>query len=95
MTNKEILERIEEIDTYWADLMPMMVMEELAELSKAISKYERYRKRTPFEEQWDRFAYIDDIEKEIADVLISILVLKSRYEIDEWNIKLKYAIISI
>lgn len=65
------IEKAGEIDNYWKDLMPIMAIEELAELQMAISKIKRNKN-----EQTKR-----DLVTEMADVIISISALEYRYEI--------------
>ena len=50
------------VGKYWGDRMPMMLMEECAELIQAVSKYER----KPCDET------INNVIKEIADVKIAL-----------------------
>lgn len=75
MANK-YFDTCKEVNSYWGEKMPMMTMEELAELAQAISKLERK---------------LDDIDKvkelrqnvidEIGDVAISCHALMHRYGI--------------
>jgi NTP pyrophosphatase (non-canonical NTP hydrolase) len=66
-----------EVAQYWGKKMPMMAVEELSELTQAISKIERYGNR-------------EDLKKiaveEIGDVLISIAALMEHYGIDEGDV---------
>ena len=64
---------VKEVREYWKDQMPIRAMEECGELIQAISKSER--DRTSDE-------YYDNLKKEMADVIISIAALCSRYHID-------------
>lgn len=60
---------------YWGDKMPMMCMEELAELQQAISKKERG------EENADK-----NLVDEIGDVYITLEILMNLYNIDPKDI---------
>lgn len=60
------------IAKFWGDKMPMMAMEECGELIQAISKFER--------DASDE--HRENLEKEMADVLISIGALAKHYDID-------------
>ena len=59
MTRKE---QILSVKKYWNNKMPMMTIEEMAELTQAISKYERYTCKENY----------DQIVKELADVYIAL-----------------------
>ncbi len=100
----ESFERAKEVDTYWGEQMPMMAMEELAELQQAISKYERAKKKAIkeleskgyddddlYEEDFlDRtHDKWEDVLTEMADVFIACSALIHRYEIDPWFIESK------
>lgn len=74
---KSIKELTGEVNTYWGDKMPMMAMEELAELAQAISKFERNPNSVDAQ---------DNFLKECADVYISIAALMHRYELDPSDI---------
>jgi NTP pyrophosphatase (non-canonical NTP hydrolase) len=56
---------------HWGDQMPMMAMEELAELSQAISKY----KREPTAERKEA------VRREMADVIIATEALSRAWEL--------------
>lgn len=72
MTMFEIARKTGEVSEFWGDRMPMMVMEEAAELIQAISKYERDKS--------------DDTRKnlvdEIGDMWISLMALQYHYDED-------------
>ena len=59
MTHKE---KVLSVKNYWNNKMPMMTIEEMAELTQAISKYERYACNENYEQ----------IVKELADVYIAL-----------------------
>ena len=59
--------------------MPMMAMEEMAELTQAISKYERHCLKDDFAMKEEY--YKQDIISEMADVWISCCALANRYDI--------------
>lgn len=66
-----------DVNEFWGDKMPMMAMEEMAELTHAISKVERK-------------GLSEDLRKnvieEISDVYISIRAIMERYGITEEEI---------
>ena len=57
---------------HWGDDMPMMAMEELAELSQAISKY----KRKPTAER------AENLKRELADVYIATEALLRMWDLN-------------
>lgn len=67
----EVHSNIIAVNKYWGDQMPIMCMEELAELIQAISKRERYC-----------MSATDGLKNEIADVYISLYAIMSHYDID-------------
>ena len=68
------------VNDHWGDKMPLMACEEMAELIKAISKFERhYDDEYNPKEQYQR----QDIITEMADVWISCCALANRYNISE------------
>lgn len=67
-------EKIKEIIKFWGDKMPMMCMEELAELQQVISKKERGKNSNK------------DIIDEMGDVYITLEILRTMYDIDEKDI---------
>lgn len=77
MAKMFFIEEAKEIANFWGDKMPMMAMEEMAELTKAISKIERKG------ESEDRLAELID---EIGDVYISLSAIMARYEIFEEDV---------
>lgn len=79
---KVVDDKFYEINDCWGDLMPMMAMEEAGEFIQAISKFERYKTLTPFEEQRDRFNKLDNVIKEMADLMIAMQALCARYDIN-------------
>lgn len=66
-----------EINDFWGNKMPMMAMEEAAELIQAISKVERCNPRVASYDQ-----AIENLVEEMADVSIAIQALMARYNID-------------
>ena len=73
------------VSKFWGNMMPMMAMEEMAELIKAISKLERDMdgvefERDPFDEEPEK-TLKQDIIAEMADVSISCAALCDRYKI--------------
>jgi NTP pyrophosphatase (non-canonical NTP hydrolase) len=73
-------EKVDDVNRYWGNLMPMMAMEEAGELIQAISKYER---SIPFK---DRETYKKKLIEEMADVYISMAALRIKYDIDTDNV---------
>lgn len=72
MTVDELDAALEGVGEFWGEQMPMMTMEELAELSQAISKF----KREPTAERKE------DVMKEMADVIIATEALARMWDID-------------
>lgn len=68
---KEYIEGCEAARIFWNDRVPMMVMEECAELIQAISKFNRHM--NPETSQ--------DLIDEIGDVYISLEMLRQYYKI--------------
>ena len=73
---------------YWNEDMPMMTMEECGELIKALSKYEKFVKRShpdmkqdEIEEKYEKLR--DDLMGEIRDVYIALEAIKILYGIDD------------
>ena len=66
-------ERIEEVNNYWGDQMPMLAMEEAGEFIHAVSKLERLNLESNRK----------NLIKEIADIMISIKALTFRYGIED------------
>ena len=66
-------ERIEEVNNYWGDQMPMLAMEEAGEFIQAVSKLERSNIKE----------YKENLIKEMADMMISIKALTFRYGIED------------
>lgn len=79
-------EMYKEVAEYWGDKMPMMAMEEMAELIKAMSKLERtvcvgdIQNVTLNDKQ--KSAWLNVIE-EIGDVFISCKAIMCRYGISQ------------
>lgn len=101
---EESFEKTKQVNMYWGEQMPMMAMEELAELQQAISKYERAKKKATkeleakgyddddlYEEDFLDMTHDkwEDVLKEMADVFIACSALIHRYEIDPWFIESK------
>lgn len=74
------IEKAGEIDNYWKELMPMMAIEELAELQQAISKIERNNNKQTKQ----------DLITEMADVIISMAALEYRYDIQHGFVMSSY-----
>lgn len=71
---------VKEVAKFWGDKMPLMACEEMGELIQAISKYERSVDHIDIEINKMK------IEKEIADVVISMYALCEYYKIDPENL---------
>ena len=65
----DLTEMTKEAANHWGNRTPMMVIEEMAELTKAISKFERRHDKESF----------NNMKEEIRDVLISIGMLSNHY----------------
>lgn len=74
MSDLEI--QMQDVGDFWKEKMPMMTMEELAELIQAISKFQR-------SEGGDLTQVYNDLVKEMADVYISIHALMWWYTDNE------------
>lgn len=68
----ELGKAIKDVANYWNDLLPIMLMEECAELQQAVSKFERYLNAEVTSESRER-ALRGNIVKEMADVQIAML----------------------
>lgn len=77
MTWDELDAALNGVGKFWGDQMPMMAMEELAELSQAISKY----KREPTAERKE------DLMKEMADVIIATEALTRMWDVDDERVR--------
>lgn len=77
--------KVHDVEKYWGDKMPMMAMEEAAELVLAISKTER---------DVDEYGHLKyengeawhNLVEEMRDMFISLLALQFRYGIDNETI---------
>ena len=87
ITEKEIKD-LKGINDFWGDQMPMMAMEEAGELIQAISKMER-NVRDIDDPDYDILTEMamDNLTTEMADVLISIGTLMTRYDISIGQVK--------
>ena len=72
----EIHINITNVASYWGSAMPMMTMEELAELATEISHVERCKSYNK-----------DKLMKELADVYISLYAIMDHYDIDPLRIE--------
>ena len=68
----ELGKAIKDVANHWNDLLPIMLMEECAELQQAVSKFERYLNVEVTSESRER-ALRSNITKEMADVQIAML----------------------
>ena len=84
LSQSEFHEKCREVSGYWQNLMGMMAMEELAELSKAISKMERSIQKG--ENHKDTPKLRTNVIEEMGDVLICIEALKGDYDISNQEI---------
>jgi NTP pyrophosphatase (non-canonical NTP hydrolase) len=86
-TTKTTIDRIElgkaikGVAQWWNDFLPMLLMEECAELQQAVSKFERYWATDVTSESRER-KLKGDITKEMADVFITILAYCEYYGIE-------------
>jgi len=72
---------IKGVAQWWNDFLPMLLMEECAELQQAVSKFERYWATDVTSESRER-KLKGDITKEMADVFITILAYCEYYGIE-------------
>ena len=72
---------IKGVANWWNDFLPMLLMEECAELQQAVSKFERYWATDVTSESRER-KLKGDITKEMADVFITILAYCDYYGIE-------------
>ncbi len=72
MKRQDFINKCDEVQKYWGNKMPMMLMEESGELIQAISKYERDKNANT------RQNLID----EIGDMYISLMAIQLQYETD-------------
>lgn len=86
-TTKTTIDRIElgkaikGVAQWWNDFLPMLLMEECAELQQAVSKFERYW-ATDVTSESREIKLKGDITKEMADVFITILAYCEYYGIE-------------
>ena len=77
MTKQTFESFVKSVSEFWGDQMPMMCLEELGELTQAISKCERKDKA---DEQ------VENLIDEMGDVLISVWALAHHYGITRTDI---------
>lgn len=77
--------KVHDVEKYWGDKMPMMAMEEAAELVLAISKTERDVDEYGHLKYENGEAWYNLVE-EMRDMFISLLALQFRYGIDNETI---------
>ena len=82
--------KMQDVAHYWGHKMPMMAMEECAELIQAISKIERCEEdEDGFLTEKGNMEYkirLDELKDEIRDVYISIRAIMHTYKIGEEDI---------
>ena len=78
MERYEFLQKCKEVVDYWQDQMPMKTCEEASILIRVISKKELY----PKDEE-----VTQALEKEIADMYISLMCLQQYYRLNELSIE--------
>ena len=81
----DMYKEIEKVNNHWGDRMPMMAMEEMAELIQAVSKYERLINKDYTNDSKEGLLR-ERIVEEMADVYISCNALCHRYEINTQDI---------
>lgn len=81
----ELGKAIKDVANYWNDLLPIMIMEECAELQQAVSKFERYLNCETTSESRER-ALKGDIIKEMGDVQIAMMAYCEHFGIDPKDI---------
>ena len=78
------------IDYYGKDDRTTVVMEELAEFAKAVSKYKRYvlnEDKYKNDKRYDEKGIVDNMKEEIADVLICIRIMQDIVGINDSEIE--------
>lgn len=78
-----------EVAKHWGNRMPMMCMEEAAELIQAISKMERIAGLKPEETPLSEPDRKQDLIDEMGDILIAIEALKEYYDIPDAKVEMR------
>lgn len=90
MKNIEIPSQKEIIDFYGKEDRTTVVMEELAEFAKAVSKYKRYvlnSEKYRNDPRYDTHEIIESLKEEIADTLICIQMMQDITDISDQEIR--------
>ena len=85
LNRAEMDEIAKEISEWWNELLPMMLVEECAELQKAVIKLERFERcddTDSYEDRLKKEQLKDDIITEMADVIISIEAYRHWQDMD-------------
>ena len=88
--NIKVPSQKELIDYYGIEDRTTVVMEELAEFAKAVSKYKRYvlnEDKYKNDKRYDETEIIDNMKEEIADVLICIRIMQDIVGINDSEIE--------
>lgn len=88
--NIEVPSQKELIDFYGKEDRTTVVMEELAELAKAVSKYKRYvlnEDKYKNDKRYDETEIVNNMKEEIADVLICIRIMQDIVGINDSEIE--------
>jgi len=90
MKNIEIPSQKEIIDFYGKEDRTTVVMEELAEFAKAVSKYKRYvlnEDKYKNDKRYDAYEITKSLREEIADTLICIQIMQDITGISDWELE--------
>lgn len=88
--NIKVPSQKELIDYYGKEDRTTVVMEELAEFAKTVSKYKRYvlnEDKYKNDKRYDETEIVDNMKEEIADVLICIRIMQDIVGINDSEIE--------
>lgn len=88
--NIKIPSQLELIDHYGKEDRTTVVMEELAEFAKTVSKYKRYvlnKDKYKNDKRYDEKKIVDNMKEEIADTLICIRIMQDIIDISDSEIE--------
>ena len=88
--NIKVPPQLELIDHYGKEDRTTVVMEELAEFAKTVSKYKRYvlnKDKYKNDKRYDEKKIVDNMKEEIADTLICIRILQDIVGINDSEIE--------
>ena len=88
--NIKVPSQLELIDHYGKEDRTTVVMEELAEFAKTVSKYKRYvlnKNKYKKDKRYDEKGIVDSMKEEIADTLICIRIMQEIVDISDSEIE--------